>query len=73
MDRYATNDIDEYRVFSFVGKQAEDGDWLVVRVNEEQVRYAGKKNNPKIGTYEAAWNGRLKLRYGLRAEAVSGD
>jgi len=66
-DAYKTNDIDDSTAnITYIGKEDEEGNWLIIKVDETSgvsITYATNSNNPTVTTYSNAWSNRTSLTY----------
>lgn len=64
---YALQDTEEVLNITYVGKENDEGVWLLFRVVETNgsnvIRYASEINNPTYTTYDTAWSARVGLTY----------
>lgn len=68
------HDIDEAGTPQYYGRMDLDGNWVIIRKNGGEIRFAGNKNNETYAGsqsgYELAWTNRATLTYGYVPEAI---
>lgn len=68
---FAVNDVETAEDVMYIGKERQDGYWLLMKVTgSTTVRYASSLNNPTVTTYAEAWAARAALLFGYYSEAV---
>ncbi len=63
------HDIDESGAPQYYGRLDLDGNWVIIRKDGDQIRFAGYRNNPGY-TYEQAWTDRANRDYDYISAAI---
>lgn len=70
------HDIDEGGTPQYYGRLDLNGNWVIIRKNGGEIRFAGPKNNGPLyddgdlSSYIAAWTERANLNYGYISQAM---